>query len=97
MKKAVFHPEADTEVIEAAQYYETRSPGLGFSFLMEIEAAIDKIIMNPHACELVDDEIRRKLLRRFPYGLLYAIEPDLIRVVAVAHHKRRPNYWRSRL
>ena len=97
MRKATFHPEADAEVPEAARYYEARSTGLGFSFLMELKASIEQAVANPEAFQLVGDEVRRKPLRRFPYSLLYVIEPDRIRVVAVAHHKRRPNYWRSRL
>lgn len=97
MRKVTFHPEADAEVTEAARYYETGSPGLGFSFLMELQASIEQILTNPKAYQLVGAEVRRKPLRRFPYSLIYAIEPDRIRVVAVAHQKRRPHYWRSRL
>lgn len=47
--------------------------------------------------QLVGDEVRHKLLIRFPYSILYVIEPDRIRVVAVAHQKRRPGYWSYRL
>jgi plasmid stabilization system protein ParE len=97
MKTVTFHAGADAEVTEAAQYYERRSAGLGLSFLREVEIAIEQIRANPEAYERVGDEIRRKLLKRFPYGVLYAVEQDRIRIVAVAHHKRRPHYWRTRL
>lgn len=97
MKDITFHEAADKEMSEAARYYEARSPGLGFSFLMDIEAATEQIASNPHAYEMVGRDIRRKLLGRFPYSILYAIEPDRIRIVAVAHHRRQPHYWRSRL
>ena len=97
MTRATFHPEAGAEIAEAARYYETRSPGLGFSFLMELDDAIEQVVANPKAFQLVSREIRRKPLRRFPYSLLYVIEADRIRVVAAAHHRRRPDYWRSRL
>ena len=52
---------------------------------------------NPEAYQLVGDEVRHKLLIRFPYSILHVIEPDRIRVVAVAHQKRRPGYWNYRL
>ena len=97
MKKATFHEEAQAEMIEAACYYETRSAGLGTLFLAEVDDAVVGIEATPEAFQLVGDEVRRKLLGRFPYGLLYAIEPDRLRIVAVAHHKRRPGYWRFRL
>ena len=97
MRKVTFHHEADSEVIEAARYYETRSAGLGFSFLVELESSIEQVKNNPEAYQLVSDNIRRKTFRRFPYSILYVIEVDRIRVVAVAHQKRRPNYWDFRL
>ena len=62
------------------------------SCLDAVEDAVDKILENPEAYQLVGDEVRHKLLMRFPYSLLYVVEPDRIRVVAVAHQKRRPGY-----
>ena len=97
MKRVTFHDEADAEVIEAARYYETKAPGLGQSFLLDVEDAVEQISANPTAFQLVGDEVRHKLLRRFPYSLLYAIEPDRIRVLAVGHQRRRPGYWRHRM
>jgi len=92
-----FHPDADAEVTEAARYYEMRSPGLGFLFLREVQRSLEQVIANPEAHQLIGTEVRRKPLRQFPYSLMYAVEPDRIRVIAVAHAKRRPNYWRDRL
>jgi plasmid stabilization system protein ParE len=97
MRKITFHEEADAEVTEAARYYETKSEGLGFSFLIELEAAIEQVLANPEAYQRVGGEVRRKPFRRFPYNLLFVTESDRIRVVAVAHDKRRPNYWRARI
>lgn len=95
--KVTFHEEAAAEVNEAAQYYEERAFGLGLSFLAELEEVVEQIVANPEACQLIGHGVRRKLLRRFPYSLLYVVEPESIRVMAVAHHKRRPRYWRYRL
>jgi len=97
MRKVTFHEDADAKMNEAAQYYEERAFGLGLSFLDAVEEAVDKVQENPEAYQLVGDEVRHKLLRRFPYSVLYAIEPDRIGVVAVAHQKRRPGYWSYRL
>jgi toxin ParE1/3/4 len=97
MRKVTFHEDADAEMNEAAQYYEKRAFGLGLSFLDAIEEAVDKVVENPEAYQLVGDEVRHKLLSRFPYSVLYVIEPDRIRIVAVAHQKRRPGYWSYRL
>ena len=87
MRKVTLHEEADAEVNEAAKYYEEREPGLGLLFLAAVEEAVEKVLANPEAFQLVGDEIRRKIIGRFPYSLLYVIEPDRIRVIAVAHQR----------
>ena len=97
MRDVSFHEDADAEMVEAAQYYEDRAFGLGASFLDAVQEAIDKVSSDPEAYQLVGKEIRQKLLRRFPYSILYAVDNDRIRIVAIAHHKRRPGYWKSRL
>ncbi len=97
MRRFAFHPAADAEITDAAQYYETRVPGLGADLLDEIERALSQISAHPEACQRVGNRVRRKLLWRFPYRLIYAIYSDRIRVVAFAHQKRRPFYWRKRL
>lgn len=96
MKPLRFHEEAEAELTEAARYYESQSPGLGTAFLLAVEESTAKILINPQAFPPVSIEVRRKLLERFPYGVLYVIEPDRIRILAVAHLKRRPGYWRRR-
>ncbi|TKB52555.1 MAG: type II toxin-antitoxin system RelE/ParE family toxin [Nitrospira sp.] len=97
MRLMTFHEKASAEVNEAATYYEERVPGLGVLFLVALEEAVQKVLANPEAWQVVGDETRRNLIRRFPYSLLYVIESDRIRVLAVAHQKRRPGYWRNRL
>lgn len=85
MKKTTFHEDAHAEMIEAARFYEERSSGLGFSFLETVEKAILEISENPRACHKVGDEVRRKLVNRFPYGVMFTVEQDRIRVLAIAH------------
>lgn len=97
MKLIGFHPEADAELTEAAQFYEGRQPGLGSDLLAEVERALGQILTHPEALQRIGRRARRKPLWRFPYNLIYAVYPDRIRVVAFAHQKRRPYYWRKRL
>ena len=97
MKLITVHTEAYTEVTEAAEFYESRSPGLGFTLLEEVERSLEQVAAAPEAYEQIGKRARRKPLWRFPYNLVYAVYPDRIRVVAFAHQKRRPLYWRKRL
>jgi plasmid stabilization system protein ParE len=96
VKPITFHREAEAEIHEAARYYEDRSPGLGSDLLGEVERALTLISRNPEACQRVGRRVRRRSLWRFPYNLIYAVYPDRIRILAVAHQKRRPFYWRKR-
>jgi plasmid stabilization system protein ParE len=91
------HPDADVELNEAARYYESRKAGLGLDLLGEVERAFDQILKNPEASRRIGRRVRRKPLWRFPYNLIYAVYPERIRIVAFAHQKRRPFYWRKRL
>jgi len=92
-----FLPEADEELREAARYYGNEAAGVGLRFIAEIRRAVAFIADNPLAAADIGGGIRRKVLNHFPYGLLYAVEPESIVVVAVAHQKRRPRYWHSRI
>ena len=92
-----FLPEADEEFREAVRYYEKEAPGVGLRFIAEVRKGVSFITENPFASAAVGSGIRRKVLNHFPYSLLYAVELDLVVIVAVAHQKRRPRYWRGRL
>ena len=96
MTGAVFHPEAKAEMIAAAGWYDERVDGLGSAFLDEVEAAVARIVANPEAWAIVRGEVRRHLLHRFPFGILYRTEPDQIFVLAVMHLHREPHYWEHR-
>ncbi|MEI7694433.1 MAG: type II toxin-antitoxin system RelE/ParE family toxin [Chlorobium sp.] len=97
MKVIGFHPDADAEVTEAAQYYEIRQIGLGSDLLAEVERGLNQILMNTEATPKIGKRLRRKSLWRFPYNLVYTVYPDRIQILACAHQKRRPYYWRKRL
>lgn len=92
-----FLPEADEEFREASRYYENEAPGVGLAFITEVHRAASMLISYPLAAPKVRGTIRSKALFHFPYSLFYSIEADSILIVAVAHQKRRPTYWRNRL
>ncbi len=94
--KAKFHPAASEEIVETTAYYEGEVPGLGVSFIAEVERISEALRDQPRIGQSVGEELRRILLARFPYSLIYSIEPERIWVIAVAHHRRRPGYWQER-
>ena len=91
-----FNPLAERELNDAAHYYELERPGLGAAFLREIEHSCTRIIEQPDAAPVALRAVRRRLLRRFPYALLYSVKGDAVRILAVMNLRRRPAYWTSR-
>ena len=91
-----FHPDADTELAEASLFYESRMVGLGKSFVAEVERTISLVREFPDAGYPVGPARRRVLIDRFPYSVVYRRHPDSIEIVAIAHQRRHPNYWRRR-
>ena len=87
---------AEQELNDAASYYNMIRLGLGQAFLDEIEHAVTQILAYPEAAPLVNRIVRKKLARRFPYSVMYSIRPEDIWILAIAHQKRRPFYWRGR-
>jgi len=92
-----FHPEAGAEFVEAIAYYEDKEPGLGLDFAFEVHSAIERVLAFPNAWPFVEDDVRRCLVRRFPYGMLYSVEEDGIYILAVMHLHRNPEYWKHRM
>ena len=97
MRNVIFHPLAVQELIDAAVYYEEENQGLGLEYLSEVERAANLLIRYPNSGSVIRGFVRRLILPRFPYSLLYRIvDEELIRILAVAHHKRKPRYWVDR-
>jgi toxin ParE1/3/4 len=95
-RRVSFHPMAEQELNDAASYCNAQSPGLGYAFLDEVQRAVEQILEHSEAAPVVNRLVRRKLVPRFPYGVMYSLTPDSIRALAVANLKRRPFYWRGR-
>jgi plasmid stabilization system protein ParE len=91
-----FHPEAEAELRKAMDFYEEVRPTLGEELALEVLSAIRSILSHPKAWPVLEADIRRCLVHRFPYGILYSVEPDRIHVLAVMHLHRRPGYWKQR-
>lgn len=96
MKPVHFLKPAELELLDAAQYYEIQARGLGSEFLDKIETAILDIREAPERWPIIRSNIRRRLVFRFPYALLYRVEPDEIIIQATMHLHRRPDYWIGR-
>lgn len=88
--------EAVIEAAAAARWYAERSETAAAGFTAELDAAEAAITRLPHAWPSYEHGTRRYLLRRYPFGVVYRVEPDRILVVAVAHGSRRPGYWANR-
>ena len=94
-----FLPEAEQELWEAIDEYGRITPLLGSEFAAEVAAAIDVVLDAPLRGAVFDDaegEVRRYLIHRFPYALLYGVEGDEIEIISVMHLHRQPGYWRGR-
>ena len=97
-----FAPEVPDELAEAVLWYEARKKGLGSELLDEVQATLPIIGMRPRSFPRLQDvdatlEIRRALLARFPYALVFLVLENEVRFLAVAHAKRRRGYWLSRV
>lgn len=102
MKRAFrISTEAKAEIAGASRWYERERAGLGFDFLRMVDRAIARIESIPQSGSPVpgvaDVAIRRILVRRFPYHVVYIELPDRVQVLAVAHQRRRPGYWLHRI
>jgi len=96
MKRVRFHPDAESEMIESAAYYEEQQPGLGRRFLVSVQDAVNRVVANSRLYAVVEMDVRRCLTKTFPFGVLFRERSDDIVIVAVMHLRRQPGYWKSR-
>jgi plasmid stabilization system protein ParE len=95
--KLVIVPLALAELHDATDFYAERANReLGLAFVTEFERTATMVLENPMLGAVFRGRIRRYLLRRFPYSIIYQEALDELRIVAVAHHRRRPGYWVDR-
>jgi toxin ParE1/3/4 len=92
-----FFPAAEQELVEAADYYESKLRGLGLEFVEELERVVAVLEELPSLGERLDPSHRRVPLRRFPYAIILRVKDEVIYVIAVAHRRRKPRYWTPRV
>ncbi len=92
-----FAEEAKIDLIDSVEYYESCSAGFGLDLSHEISNTIRGVCSFPELWPEFEKPVRRALLHRFPYGLLYVVEPDdIVIILAVVNLHRKPDYWKSR-
>ncbi len=91
-----FHPAAQAEHLENVSYYERQHPGLGALYLTDFTFTMDAVCSAPQRYLVVDAPIRQARLKRFPFHVLYRFEQDDVLILAIAHYRRKPNYWKER-
>lgn len=93
----IIRPDVEEDLAEAKAWYEDQREGLGDEFLLCVEEALDRIRRMPKAAAVVFQGVRRVVVRRFPYGVFYRVDPDQIAVIAVYHSRRDPRGWQARV
>jgi plasmid stabilization system protein ParE len=97
MRRSVrFHPAAQQDADEAAAWYAERSLRAAVRFLDELDRLIDLIAASPARFQVLDADLRRAIFRRFPFYVVFRADDVNVVVLAVAHGKRRPRFWRDR-
>ena len=90
-------PAVEFDIEAAFEWYEREEPGLGFEFLNELRDAYVRILNHPLVFQSLRSGIRRALTKRFPYGIFYTIEAEVIVILAVLHTARDPEEWQRRI
>lgn len=96
MIRVVLSPEAEADALAAFRFYEERREGLGERFRDHLGLALTRVQNNPEEAPVVYRKLRRKLVQRFPYMVLYQLFPGVLYVVAVMHAKQSPAVWKRR-
>ena len=95
-RRVVLTDPAQQDINDAAQWYERETRGLGGRFLDAVHTAIARIEGNPEQFPVVHRDKRRALLRHFPYGIYFRVDPTVVVVIACFHARRNPTAWKRR-
>jgi toxin ParE1/3/4 len=94
--RPILHPAALQELLYSGRYYAKISRRVSQNFREEVEVALEDIARNPERYREVKKGFRVRTLKKYPFSIVYNFESGMVRVYAVAHHKRRPGYWSNR-
>ncbi len=92
----IIRPDAELDIQDAFEWYEAKALGLGSEFIRAVDVCLSAIGRNPLAYPIIHKQVRRALIRRFPYGIFYTVEQDTVFILACFHSKRDPKSWRDR-
>jgi len=96
ISQLILRPEAEADLAEAYVWYEQRRAGLGQDLLLSVEAALTAIYDHPFLYPVMHRNIRRVLIRRFPFGVYYLVEGETVIVLSIFHASRDPRGWQTR-
>jgi len=96
-RQVEYHPEAKSEIRKSANWYDDKVDGLGLEFLLEVRNAESQIVQNPELWPVYEAGTRRYMMKKFPFAVIYLVSGLKMQIVAVAHCKRNPGYWKDRL
>jgi len=96
MKIVKLHPLAEEEMIQAAGFYESQQSGLGKRFLISVQDGMNRMALNPRLYPIIYLDVRRCLVKTFPFSILFREKRDKLVVMAVMHMHRDPDYWKTR-
>jgi plasmid stabilization system protein ParE len=94
-RRTVLAPEAERDIADAFRWYRERNVLVADTFRVQVFASIERIAAAPSAHPADENGLRRRVLRQFPYSVHYEVGDEVVTVLAVAHHRRRPGYWRA--
>lgn len=94
-RRAFVRQQAQTDIREAARWYEGRESGLGIRFVAQLHTMLQQISENPLRFPIVSENVRRALLQRFPYSVYFINQEDSVAIIAVLHQHRRPDMWQA--
>lgn len=95
--KIIIRPEAEKDLTEAFIWYEDKRRGLGFDFLLQVDAGLRFVVRNPEINAPAYKEVRRHIIKRFPYKIIYLVESHKVIVLGVIHGKRSPDVMKRRI
>lgn len=95
----IIQPEAEYDIEDAFKWYESQNSGLGSEFIRAVDVCLSGIGRNPLAYQVIHEQVRKALIRRFPYIILYIFneDTDTVFVLACFHAKRNPKQWLDRI
>lgn len=90
------HPFAESELKDAKNWYNIQKEDLGNEFIEEVENKLLQIVQNPNRYAKIRKDVRKAVLKRFPYSIVYSVVNDTVKIYSFFHQSRNPKNWQSR-